>query len=116
MDLAMVMAKIAGWGFLKRFVTIAELKNRASEVLRRVRGGERVIVTRHGKPTALILPLDEDTIEEWALENNPALVAELEQAYRECLEGAGRPLSEVAPELQADTPARPRRRKRARKL
>jgi prevent-host-death family protein len=42
---------------------IREIKNRLSDYIRKVKGGERVIVTEHGKPVAVITkpggPLDE---------------------------------------------------------
>ena len=34
-----------------------ELKNKTGEILRRVRRGERVTVTRRGKPIALLVPI-----------------------------------------------------------
>jgi prevent-host-death family protein len=41
-------------------MTVAEAKNRCSEVLRRAEyGGERVIVERHGKPVAAIVSTDD---------------------------------------------------------
>lgn len=42
---------------------IREVKNRLSEYIRKVRAGERVVVTEHGKPVAMITrpgqPVDE---------------------------------------------------------
>lgn len=42
---------------------IREIKNRLSEYIRKVRAGERVVVTEHGKPVAVITrpggPVDE---------------------------------------------------------
>ena len=35
-------------------VSIAECKNRLPELIRAVEGGEKVIITRHGKPVAQI--------------------------------------------------------------
>jgi prevent-host-death family protein len=35
-------------------VSIAEAKNRLPELVRAVEGGEKVIITRHGKPVAQI--------------------------------------------------------------
>ena len=35
-------------------VSIAEAKNRLPELIRAVEGGERVVITRHGKPVAQI--------------------------------------------------------------
>lgn len=41
-------------------LTVAEAKNRFSEVLRRAEyGGERVVVERHGKPVAAIVSTDD---------------------------------------------------------
>jgi prevent-host-death family protein len=37
-------------------VSIAEAKNRLPELIRAVEGGEKVIITRHGKPVAQIAP------------------------------------------------------------
>jgi prevent-host-death family protein len=37
-------------------VTARELKNRTGAVLRRVRGGARIVVTNRGRPVALIVP------------------------------------------------------------
>lgn len=36
-----------------------EAKNRLSELLERVSSGESVIITRHGKPIARLVPYDE---------------------------------------------------------
>ena len=41
-------------------MTVAEAKNRLSDVLRRAEyGGERVVVERHGKPVAAIVSTDD---------------------------------------------------------
>lgn len=37
-------------------VSTAEAKNRLPELIRAVEGGERVIITRHGRPVAQIAP------------------------------------------------------------
>jgi prevent-host-death family protein len=48
-----------------RFASVAEIKNRLSEYLARARRRrEPIIVTRHGKPYALIQPLDERDLED----------------------------------------------------
>lgn len=36
-------------------ISTAEAKNRLPELLRRIEGGERVIITRHGKPVAQLV-------------------------------------------------------------
>lgn len=48
-----------------RFASVAELKDQLSEYLVRARKKkEPIVVTRHGKPYALIQPLDERDLEE----------------------------------------------------
>ena len=37
-------------------VSIAEAKNRLPELIRAVEGGEKIVITRHGKPVAQITP------------------------------------------------------------
>jgi prevent-host-death family protein len=37
-------------------VSIAEAKNRLPELIRAVENGERIVITRHGKPVAQITP------------------------------------------------------------
>ncbi len=48
-----------------RFASVAEVKNRLSEFLARARKRkESIVVTNHGKPYALIHPLDDRDIDE----------------------------------------------------
>jgi prevent-host-death family protein len=48
-----------------KFASIAELKDQLSEYLVRARKKkEPILVTRHGKPYALIQPIDEGDLEE----------------------------------------------------
>lgn len=83
-------------------VNTVELKNHANQLLRRVRGGQPVVVTHHGKPTAALIPLTEEGIEELAFEYSPTfrrLLAEAEAdvqagrvvTWREFLEHERRP-------------------------
>lgn len=47
------------------FASVAELKNRLSEYLARARKTKRpIVVTRHGKPYALIQPISEAEVED----------------------------------------------------
>jgi methylated-DNA-[protein]-cysteine S-methyltransferase len=46
-----------------RLVSTADLKNRTNEVLRAALAGEPVIVTRHGRPVASLLRIDERDLE-----------------------------------------------------
>ena len=46
-------------GRVTREVDIRELKARASEVIERIAEGERAVVTRHGRPVAVVLSIEE---------------------------------------------------------
>jgi prevent-host-death family protein len=48
------------WPIAMKSFSASELKNRTGEVLRRVQNGEIVLVTKRGKPWALISPVQED--------------------------------------------------------
>jgi len=48
----------------RRHVGVRELKNETSAVLRRVRGGEVVVVTARAKPVALLMPVGDADDEE----------------------------------------------------
>jgi prevent-host-death family protein len=44
-------------------VGVRELRQRASELLRRVEGGERIEITDRGRPVAVLAPLPDDPLE-----------------------------------------------------
>ena len=47
-----------------KFTSVRELKAKTSEMLRTVERGNTVIVTTHGRPTAMLVPVTEDDIED----------------------------------------------------
>ncbi len=56
-------------------IGIREFKNRASEIVRKVRDGDGLyIITLHGKPSAMIIPLDEDEVEKLVSEHHPFMI------------------------------------------
>lgn len=62
-------------------IGIRELRNRASEILRGVEElKSHVVVTRHGRPSALILPIDSVEAEDYVLSHAPEIVASLREA------------------------------------
>jgi prevent-host-death family protein len=52
-----------GSGYLRSYplreIGVKELKNTASRVLEEVEGGERVVVTKRGRPTAVIMSMED---------------------------------------------------------
>jgi methylated-DNA-[protein]-cysteine S-methyltransferase len=55
-----------------RLVSTADLKNRTNEVLRTALAGEPVVVTRHGRPVASLLRLDEGDLDALAARGRAA--------------------------------------------
>jgi prevent-host-death family protein len=102
-------------------MTVAEAKNRFSDVLRRAEyGGERVVVERHGKPVAAIVSTD-DLRRLEAIEDADDL-RDARAALAEAKDGGTAPLETVLRKYGLDhlltTPAsgggRPRRSERTR--
>lgn len=50
-----------------------DLKNKTNKLLREVMKGEPIIITYRGKPAASLLPLTEEDLEDFILENSPRI-------------------------------------------
>lgn len=71
---------------LPEYVPLAEVKNRLSEVVERIeRAHGRVVVTKYGRPAAVIMSIEDLESLEETLEilGNPALMADLAKAEAE---------------------------------
>ena len=83
------------------------LRQRASEVLERVRGGEVVTVTDRGRPVARIVPLSGGDLEQLVLEGRATeahgdLLAMVEQLSLPEASSGGKAPSVALAELRAD--------------
>lgn len=86
-------------------VGVRELAQRASAVVAEVEAGQRVVVTKHGRPIALILPIDEDEFYDYVLAHAPEYVRGMREAEAELARGQrGMLLDDVLADLdeQAD--------------
>jgi len=85
-------------------VGIRELANHASAVVDEVnRTGRPALVTKNGKPVAVLAAIDEDALLDFALENAPEYVRSMKQAKREIAKGErGRPLEDVLADLEKE--------------
>ncbi len=76
-----------------KIVPLVDVKARLSSYVDAIQSDrEPVIITRHGKPAAMLVPIDEEAIERKMLANSPRfreMVAEALEAYR-----AGNAISE----------------------
>jgi prevent-host-death family protein len=63
------------------------LKNRTNQILRDVMAGNPVIITYRGKPAASLTPLSEDDLEDFVLENSPAVRRMIAEAQKDIQQG-----------------------------
>jgi len=79
-----------------KFTNVRELKAKTSAVLRRVEKGDTVLVTTHGRPTAMLVPISEDDIEDAMLAYSPALRKKIEEGLRDIRAGRTMSLADYA--------------------
>ena len=78
---------------LVKFTNVRELKSKTSEMLRTVERGNTVLVTTHGRPTAMLVPVTEDDIEDALLAYSPRLRKKIEEGLKDIRAGRTMPLS-----------------------
>lgn len=84
-------------------VSIRELANNASSVVASVADtGRPTVVTKHGRPIAALVPIDQDELEDFVLANAPAFVAGRHQADADLAAGQTRSLHKVLADLDDD--------------
>lgn len=85
-------------------VGVRELANRASAVLDALEaGGQPVLVTRHGRPVAVLSAIDTEAFHDWILAHAPEFVAGRVAAEERFARGEyGRSLDDVLADLDAD--------------
>lgn len=82
---------------------IRDLQRRSSEIVNRVNEtGRPALVTRRGRPAAVLMPLDEDALEDFVLANAPEYVTSIDDAEEDLRAGRSRPAAEVLAEIEAD--------------
>jgi len=70
-----------------RVANTVELKNKTNELLREVMRGNPLIITYRGKPAASILPLSEDDLEDFIIENSPSIRKKILKAEKDLKAG-----------------------------
>lgn len=95
-----------------KIASVAEVKSRFSAFLKQSEGGP-VVVTRNGRPVAVIVGVqDEEEIERLLMAYSPRLRAILEQSRQQIRDGQGLSHEEFWSEVER--PKRPRRPGKAR--
>jgi prevent-host-death family protein len=70
-----------------KFANVKELQKDASGIISLVEKGEDVIITKRGKPAAVIYPLTEDMIEDYMIQHSPSVRKKIEEGLKESREG-----------------------------
>ena len=83
------------------FVNVRELHDRTAEILREVKEGNPVFVTRYGKPIAVIRDLAEDDLEGLVMLSDPKLRQGLEEARADVAAGRVSDLDDLVAEAKA---------------
>lgn len=65
-----------------RFAGIKELKQKTMELLSESRN-EDIIITAHGKPTAVLHHITEEDLADYLIENDPSFSMKIEKAFKE---------------------------------
>ena len=92
--MAILLAMLEG-----EHLPLADVKNRLSEVVDRIeREHGRVVITKHGRPAAVLLSIDdlEGLQETLDILSDPALVADVRAAEADLDRGQGEVLDEAA--------------------
>ena len=66
-----------------KFVSVSELKNETSSIVRRVRHGHHVVIVRHGKPCAAVIRISEEQIDQLLFEESPLVKRAVEEAIED---------------------------------
>lgn len=82
------------------FVSVRELHNRTSDVLRQVREGRVVFITHRGRPIGVVRGLTEEELEEFALLHHPSFRRALKEAISDARAGRTVPLDEALHKLE----------------
>lgn len=78
-----------------KFANVKELQKDASGIISLVEKGEDVIITKRGKPAAVIYPLSEDMIEDYMVQHSPSIRKKIEEGLKDRREGKIIPLKDI---------------------
>lgn len=84
------------------FVNVRDLHDRTAEILRDVKNGNPIFVTRYGKPIAVIRDLAEDDLEGLVMLSDPKLRQGLDEARADVAAGRVSDLDDLIAETKAE--------------
>lgn len=77
-----------------KIASVREVKDKLSQFLKTAEN-EDVVITKNGKPTAVLHHLGEDELEDYLLEHDPKFRRKIERRWKEQLQKGGRSLDEI---------------------
>jgi prevent-host-death family protein len=77
-----------------KIASVKEVKDNLSRFLKRAEQ-EDVVITKNGRPTAVLHHLADDELEDYLLEHDPKFKRKIEQRWKDYLEKGGVPLEQV---------------------
>jgi len=88
------------------FVNVRDLHDRTAEILREVKNGNPIFVTRYGKPIAVIRDLAEDDLEGLVMLSDPKLRQGLDEARADVAARRVSDLDDLIAETKAELQAK----------
>ena len=81
-----------------RFAGMKELKQKTRELLKEAER-EDIIITAHGKPSAVLHHIDPDDLGDYLFENDPAFQRKIEESWQEYMAVGGTPIEKIIENL-----------------
>ena len=83
-----------------KIASVKDVKDNLSWYLKNAEKGD-VIITKNGRPTAVLHHLGEDELEDYLLEHDPRFRQKIERRWKDYLKNGGRSLEQLLKELGA---------------
>ena len=77
-----------------KIASVKEVKDRLSQFLKTAEK-EDIVITKNGRPNAVLHHLGEDEIEDYLLEHDPKFRRKIERRWRQYLQKGGRSVEEI---------------------
>ena len=77
-----------------KIASVKEVKDKLSRFLKTAEK-EDVVITKNGRPTAVLHHLGEDELEDYLLEHDPKFRRKIERRWREYLREGGRSVGDI---------------------
>lgn len=72
---------------MTKFLNLTEARNSFPQVINQVARGDHIIITKHGKPTAMILKIDANMLETTAILKDKAFMKKIRRAQQDIKAG-----------------------------